>query len=123
MKVVAVLEDEPELLAMVLDLLHTEGYLAVGIPHPRDLERHLAEAQPDVLVVDVMLPGISGIEVARLLRERGHGDLPLVAMSASRLMVEYAAASGLFREVLAKPFAIDAFLACLERLGRGSRTA
>jgi two-component system response regulator MprA len=80
----------------------------------------LASASPpDVVVLDVMLPGIDGIEVARLLRRRG--ALPILMLTArdgvdDRVIGLDAGAD----DYLAKPFALEELLARLRALLRRS---
>ena len=65
---VLVVDDEPPIVDLVRGYLEREGYEVLSAPDgPRGLE--LARtASPDVLVLDVMLPGLDGIEVCRQLR-------------------------------------------------------
>jgi CheY-like chemotaxis protein len=71
--------------------------------------------KPDMFLIDIMLRGKSGIEVARDLQRSGHASTPMVAMSASRTMARFAGDSGLFREVLEKPFDIDGLADMINR--------
>jgi CheY-like chemotaxis protein len=62
---------------------------------------------PDLCLIDIMLSTTSGIEVAAELRDCGFVTTPLVAMSASSLMTQYAVESGLFQRVIEKPLDLD----------------
>ena len=66
--------------------------------------------------MDIMLSGSSGMEVAAQLHAEGYGDVPMLAMSASNLMANFAVKSGLFEEVLLKPFDLEELLTATERL-------
>lgn len=103
-RMVMVVDDEPAVLDLISDLLREEGYHAVSFDHPR---RALAEAKahaPSLFILDVMLPTISGIDLAASLRSDGFAETPIIAISASYLATSLANDSGLFTAVLAKPF-------------------
>ena len=108
-------DDEPALLTLLLDLLEAEGYITRAVADARGLYRALRDLRPDLFLLDIMLPGASGIELAEELHARGYRTTPMFAMSASRRMARLAADSGLFREVLVKPFDVFDFLASVER--------
>jgi CheY-like chemotaxis protein len=120
---VVVIDDEPAILALVRDVLESEGLCVLAVDTP---DRALGIARivrPDVFLVDLMLPGINGIELARRMRERGLTSTPMVAMSASRGMLSMAERSELFDEILAKPFELDTLLECVERFLDRRQTA
>lgn len=112
---VVVIEDEPDVLELLCDLLRSTGYVAVGVADPRRLPELLGELRPDLFLVDLMLPGSSGIEVAQDLRRRGFTQTPMIAISASRLMRRTADDSALFQATLPKPFDVEAILDTIER--------
>lgn len=113
--VVLVVEDAPDILNLLRDLFEDEGYQVLTFRAP-DLQRiKNADSPPDVALVDLMLPGMNGVDLARELQNIYPGT-PIIAMSASRFMLERASASGLFAEVVAKPFNLTALT---ESVGRG----
>src|SRR4051794_20069515 len=91
---VAVVEDDPNILFVVRDVLAMEGVESIGFNRPFNPED--LTLQPDLFLVDLMLPGTSGIDLARDLRHRGYAVTPMIAMSASGSMIERASESGLF---------------------------
>ncbi len=77
---VLVVEDEASLArVMELELTHA-GITAVVAGSGRDALRLLAETSPDAVLLDVMLPDISGIEVCR--RIRAESDVPIIMVTA-----------------------------------------
>lgn len=68
---VAVVEDEADLRASMVDFLHHRGYPVWSAGSAEELYRHLAGAGIDVLVLDVNLPGEDGLSVAAHLGGRG----------------------------------------------------
>lgn len=118
---IVVVEDEPEIMEMIRDLLHMAGYDVVGFTHPSLLETLDPSTPPDLFVIDLMLPAMSGIEVAQWLRERGYAHTPMIAISASRLMQQFAHESHAFQATLAKPFDVATLLERVDRCLRRAR--
>jgi DNA-binding response OmpR family regulator len=113
---VVIVEDEEEICHLLQELLILEGYEAVVVRHPRDALSVAKDADPALFFIDVMLPGTSGIEVAQELREHNFSGTPMIAMSASQIMVRVATESRLFQAVVEKPFDFDALFAEVGRL-------
>jgi two-component system phosphate regulon response regulator OmpR len=80
-----VLDDDPELRSMLEGYLTEQGYavraLADGEQLRARLEGHLGGERPDLLVLDLMLPGRDGLSLLRRLRDDGD-DLPVLLLSA-----------------------------------------
>lgn len=113
---VVIVEDEEEIADLLQELLDLEGYEAVAVHHPEHVLAVAQHADPDLFVIDIMLPSKSGIEVAQELRDQSFSTTPMIAMSASRLMVQIATESQLFQAVFEKPFDFDALFAEVARL-------
>jgi DNA-binding response OmpR family regulator len=115
---ILVVEDEPRLAQVVRKVLEEEGHTA-DVAH--DGEEGLAMAMDgshDVIVLDVLLPGIDGLEVCRRLRA-GRVDTPILLLTAldaveDRVRGLDAGAD----DYLPKPFALQELLARLRALGR-----
>ena len=75
------LEDDRELAALLRDRCMGQGWQLSCFEHPRALEQALEEQQPDLLVLDQMLPQCSGTEVLARLRIDGH-RFPVLMLSA-----------------------------------------
>jgi DNA-binding response OmpR family regulator len=116
-------EDEPGLVRTLGDRLTAEGYrVATAGDGPTGLERALAGGT-DIIVLDVMLPGLDGFEVLRRLRERGVAT-PVVMLTARDAVEEKVVALKLGADdYLAKPFRPIELLARLEAVLRRVRGA
>ena len=68
---VLVADDHPSLLDRVVSILGCEFSVIGTVSDGESLIAREAELEPDVLVVDVCMPGISGLEAAGLIRKRG----------------------------------------------------
>jgi DNA-binding response OmpR family regulator len=79
-RTILVVEDEPTLRETLVDALAAEGFRAVAAGDGRAaLERFRAE-QPDLVLLDLMLPELSGIEVCRIIR--AESSVPVVMLTA-----------------------------------------
>ncbi|MCG6857487.1 MAG: phosphate regulon transcriptional regulator PhoB [Salaquimonas sp.] len=80
---IMVVEDEEPLAILLRYNLEAEGYEVETIDRGDDAELRLYEQVPDLLVLDWMLPGLSGIELCRRLRLRPETErLPIIMLTA-----------------------------------------
>jgi DNA-binding response OmpR family regulator len=80
-KHVLVIEDEPQMRAMLIDNLEFEGYRVTAVASGEEALQAVSSRQFSLLLVDVMLPGISGFDVCQQLRARGQ-HVPIVVLTA-----------------------------------------
>jgi two-component system response regulator MprA len=119
---VLVVDDERAVRESLRRALELEGYeIELAADGQEALYRLESEAQPDALVLDVLMPGVDGLEVARTVRRSG-SRVPILMLTA-RTQVEDRV-EGLDAgadDYLTKPFALEELLARLRALLR--RTA
>ncbi len=118
---VLVVDDDPRITDLVRRIFAYEGYsVAVAATGQEALDRTL-ERPPDVIVLDILLPGIDGLEVARRLREAGDNVpiLMLTARDAVANRVEGLAVGA--DDYLVKPFAPEELVARVKALLRRSQ--
>jgi two-component system, OmpR family, response regulator len=77
---IVVVDDEPDVLSMVSDYLGRDGYNVSRCTSGAELDRTLDATTPDLLVLDVNLPGEDGISIARRLQATRH--VPIVMLTA-----------------------------------------
>jgi trehalose 6-phosphate synthase/phosphatase len=121
-KVLAV-DDDPAVLSGLRRALQLEGYEVTTAPDG-EAALELAQKIPtDVIVLDVMLPGMNGLDVCQRLRDAGVAT-PILILSARDTLPDRIA--GLDRgadDYLVKPFALDELLARVRALLRRSQAA
>ena len=78
---VLIIEDEPQLRAMLTDNLEFEGYEVTAVPTGEAALAEFDRQSFSLLLVDVMLPGISGFEICQQLRGRGT-HVPIILLTA-----------------------------------------
>ena len=77
---VLVIEDEPSLLETLSYNLTRQGYDVVAVADGRDGIAAARRVRPDLLILDLMLPGVDGIEVCRVLRQEM--TIPILMLTA-----------------------------------------
>lgn len=77
---VLLVEDEPDIVALLTDFLAVEGFGVLAAADAHDAIAAFDRSGIDCVVLDVMLPGASGFDVCRRIRERS--DVPLLFLSA-----------------------------------------
>lgn len=77
---ILVVDDDPGISEMVAILLESEGYAVTVCAAGNNVLPIFRAEHPDLVLLDVMLPGLSGVEVAKQLREES--DVPIIMMSA-----------------------------------------
>ncbi len=77
---ILIAEDEPKISALVSEYLQGAGYVASIVDEGDHVLPAIAEKQPDLLLLDVMLPGKDGLQVLRELRK--DSQLPVIMLTA-----------------------------------------
>src|ERR1022692_1757483 len=115
---ILLVEDEPGLVMTLSDLLGAEGYeVESAIDGPAGLSKALKE-KFDLIVLDVMLPGKSGLEVCRELRQHGN-DVAVLMLTAKTQLYDRVVGLKLGADdYLTKPFEPPELLARIEALLR-----
>jgi len=76
------MEDDPEQAAFLRVVMESAGYQFRVCPDPRQMEHDLLAFRPDLLLMDVLLPGASGHDLTRYLRQHDvHATLPIVVLT------------------------------------------
>jgi two-component system alkaline phosphatase synthesis response regulator PhoP len=115
-------EDDQQILDVIEQILQIEGFDVVGTGRA-DMVLGLArQAHPRLVICDIMLSGDSGIEVAIRLRDTGFAEVPMLALSASELMLSFAQQSGIFDACMTKPFDFDELMETVQKLIEHGRT-
>jgi two-component system phosphate regulon response regulator PhoB len=121
-RTVLVVEDEAGILGFVSDFLRDEGYDVVGWPRGTEALQTAREARPELIILDLGLPGKSGREVLRELRSDPQTRaIPVVLTSAT---LEQAGQDlRLADATLPKPFELGSLLAVVSRFVAGAGRA
>ena len=116
-------EDEPDLAYLLAYNLEAEGYVVESVRHGDEADLRLREDPPDLVILDWMLPGMSGIEICRRLRSRETTrTLPVIMVTGrgeerERVRGLSVGADG----YVVKPFSVPELMARVRALLRRSR--
>ncbi len=123
---ILVVEDEPSIREVVSLYLRRAGYQVTAVEDGQAALESLARQTPDLIVLDLMLPKVDGLEITRWLRERG--DTPIIMLTARR--EEHDRIAGLEMgadDYVVKPFSpqelVSRVRAVLRRAQRGGMTS
>lgn len=115
---VLVVDDDPDILDAICDILDAEGYRIARARHGVEALAQVTAERPALILLDLMMPVMDGVAFAHALRERAPAwDVPILVISADG-NPQRAASVGA-RGYLAKPFDIDALLAHVAAMTSG----
>ena len=112
MKQLLVVEDDPTIMSLIVILLEREGYDVIQAGSAEEGLRLAAEKPPHLVLMDVALPGMDGLEATRLLKSReGTARVPVIALTAQAMKqdVERASLAGCDGFIV-KPLSTQHFL-------------
>lgn len=82
-KTVIVIEDEPEAAELFSEMMRVSGFRVVKLSTSTPAIETIRKEKPDVVILDVMMPDVSGLEVLRYMRrEPALKNIPVVIVSA-----------------------------------------
>jgi two-component system alkaline phosphatase synthesis response regulator PhoP len=119
---ILLVEDEPGLVLTLGDRLRNEGYVVEALDNGEDALERATRNHFGLIILDIMLPGKSGLEVCQELRQRGF-SMPILMLTARTQMADKVKGLKIGADdYLTKPFEMPELLARVEALlRRGSR--
>jgi len=80
---ILIVDDEAPVSNLLEQALRQEGYEVMSAADGMDAMNRLTAFQPDVVIMDIMMPRLDGVQATRLLRRnRSHADTVIIALSA-----------------------------------------
>lgn len=118
---IIVVDDDKHTARYMADMLRMLGHTVITLYTPRSAMRQLNEVVPDVIFVDINLPGIDGLEVCRYLRrDPTTAHVPIIVVSANGEAAYQEAASAAGSDVyIVKPVMLEDLEAALTRVAGG----
>ncbi|MHA1573655.1 MAG: response regulator transcription factor [Alphaproteobacteria bacterium] len=116
---ILIVDDEPLTLDLIRLTLTTDGFHVVAAPSGKDALRLIAEQSFDLLVLDMMMPELTGFDVLRRLRSTKTNSPPVIMLSAvdtsdAKQTSEELGAIGYLRKPISRGSLLDAVSAALD---------
>src|SRR5690606_35725391 len=115
LKTILIVEDEPDVSQALTLALEMEGFAIENVSNGREALAKLEEMQPDLILSDVMMPELTGIEMVEEIRKSRHRSVPVILMSAGYLDEDERGAAV---EFLRKPLDLANLLAAIRGQSR-----
>jgi two-component system response regulator MprA len=117
---ILVVDDDPQIVSFLKRGLMHKGYAVATASNGAEALAKARESQPDLVILDIMMPGIDGIEVSKRLRRAG--NVPILMLTARGTVIDRVTGlDGGADDYLVKPFAFDELLARIGALLRRSQ--
>ena len=109
---ILIVEDYPDTRSLLSSLLRSKGYMVVEAGDGREGVQQANRTNPDLILMDLALPELDGVEATRQIRQRqSHSQTPIFAVSAFATSdVQQDALDAGCNEVFTKPLEIEPFL-------------
>lgn len=123
MKTIAYIEDDPDMIDLVSIILQKHGYHVTGFTESREIIDRLESAKPELILLDLMMPHVDGIEVYNEIKGReAINEVPVIIISAMKRAVEEIEREGNLKveACLVKPFTIGELLETVNRVLKAS---
>jgi DNA-binding response OmpR family regulator len=120
-KKIVIVEDEPSLVFTLQDTLETEGYDVTVVRDGNDAIGTIKKVDPDLMLLDIMLPGVSGYDICKEVRELKY-TFPIIMLTARDQEIDKVAGLNIGADdYMTKPFGVKELLARIKaRLRRAS---
>jgi DNA-binding response OmpR family regulator len=119
MKTIAYIEDDQDMIDLVSIILQKHGYRVAGFTESREIVPRLESINPELILLDLMMPHVDGIEVYKEIKESEKvSGIPVVIISAMKRAVEEIEREGEIKVegCLVKPFTIGDLLETVNRV-------
>jgi len=121
-RTILVVEDEPTLRETLVDALEADGFRVVSAADGRDALTQFRGERPDLVILDLMLPELSGIEVTRIIR--AESGVPIVMLTAKDSELDKVVGLELGADdYVTKPFSLRELTARIRALFRRSEVS
>lgn len=120
-KNILIVEDEPSLIFTLRDTLENEGYVVHVREKGQDALDFIKEKTPDLMILDIMLPSMSGYEVCKQIREEKY-TFPIIMLTARDQEIDKVTGLNIGADdYITKPFGVKELLARIQaRLRRAN---
>ena len=111
---IALVEDDENLRFLVAERLESEGYKVLEAANGIDAEQMILESEPDIVLLDWMLPGQQGSDVCNNIREKGFDKLVIMMTAKAQDVDKIEAYQFGVSDYITKPFNMDVLVAMID---------
>ncbi|OKS89619.1 response regulator transcription factor [Mucilaginibacter polytrichastri] len=111
---IALVEDDENLRFLVSERLQTEGYRVLEASNGDDAEKMIMEENPDIVLLDWMLPGKQGSEVCENIRKNGFDKLVIMMTAKAQDVDKIEAYNFGVSDYITKPYNMDVLVAMID---------
>lgn len=111
---IALVEDDENLRFLVAERLQSEGYKVLEANNGDDAEKIILGDQPDIVLLDWMLPGKQGSDVCTAIREKGFDKLVIMMTAKAQDVDKIEAYNFGVSDYITKPFNMDVLVAMID---------
>ena len=105
---ILVVEDNDDLLILFKLILELAGYKVATVDNGYDALKYVEENQPPLVLMDIMMPEISGLQVARNIKQQqNYKSLPILLVSAIDRLKDEELHNSKANDIIYKPFDLD----------------
>ena len=114
---ILVVEDNQDISLLLKLLLESVGYQVKTVSNGKEALKEVETIQPQLMLIDIMMPEISGIEVSRAIKEKSEReDLPILLVSAVDRLGDEQFLDSKADGIVYKPFDLNYLLSQVDRL-------
>lgn len=117
---ILIVDDEEDVVYCLKNFLARKGYDTEGASSGEEALRKLSEKNIDLILLDIIMPGLKGIEVAKIIREK-YPNIKIVVATAFPKESEVLSKNRLTEAVLTKPFSLQELYKKLEEVISGAQ--
>lgn len=119
MRTIAYIEDDSDMVDLVSLILKKHDYQVAGFTETREILPKLESLKPELILLDLMMPYVDGIELYEEIKSReGMDKVPIIIISAMKRALDQIEKEGKLKveACLVKPFAISELLTTIKRI-------
>jgi two-component system cell cycle response regulator DivK len=118
---ILIVEDNKTNMMLFQDLVDNLGYQSIGTDEPEEVMELIRMCQPDMILMDIQLPRISGIELTRAIKTDSEmRRIPVIAITAFATCAREDIQDSGCDAIIAKPISISAFMKTVQEFAEHS---
>jgi DNA-binding response OmpR family regulator len=110
-KKILIVDDNEFIVEVMTYILNNKGYEVIAMDNGHGVINHIKTNNPDLVILDVMLPGINGLDICKEIKGNSNTkDLPIIMCTGSDFLQVGMNKPGCPNDVLYKPFDVDSLV-------------